>query len=112
MQSSRSLLTSRSSRRIRRGIKSTFAEGVMNSSRRGARFIPDLLLAAWLAVVMAGSIEARPLFPAPLFESGSFESLFTGDFNNDGLGDLATQTGILLGRGEGTFDPEIAYPEG
>jgi hypothetical protein len=36
--------------------------------------------------------------------------LAVADFNSDGKADLATTTGILLGNGDGTFQPLTAYP--
>lgn len=81
-------------------------------SRRAATCVLDFMLAACLASEMAGSVEARPLFPAPLFQTAGPETVLAGDFNNDGIADLVTQAGILLGRGDGTFSPEAPYPAG
>jgi uncharacterized protein (TIGR03437 family) len=44
--------------------------------------------------------------------TGTTEALATGDFNGDGIPDLATRGGILLGNGDGTFKSEQPYPSG
>src|SRR5207245_6857632 len=47
-----------------------------------------------------------------LFQSAAVETVLAGDFNNDGIADLATEAGVLLGRGDGTLGAEIPYPAG
>jgi hypothetical protein len=44
-----------------------------------------------------------------IVRSGFANSLVVLDFNGDALPDLATTSGILLGRGDGTFQAPIAY---
>jgi FG-GAP-like repeat/Thrombospondin type 3 repeat len=58
-------------------------------------------------------LMAEPLFPVPVFEVGfNPRAIARADLNGDGFPDLvvANQSGVgfsvLLGRGDGTFDPE------
>ena len=53
-----------------------------------------------------GSLSPGPTFLAD--RASTF--LATTDFNGDGVPDLATNTGILLGDGAGGFSPLIPYP--
>ena len=38
--------------------------------------------------------------------SGTY-SVATGDFNGDGIPDVATSEGVFLGLGDGTFQPAV-----
>src|SRR5688500_13152022 len=51
------------------------------------------------------------------FIGGTSNSVSTGDFNRDGVLDLATANflgtvNVLLGRGDGTLNPKVDYPVG
>jgi uncharacterized protein (TIGR03437 family) len=41
-----------------------------------------------------------------------FWMYLAADFNGDGIPDLTTPFGIALGKGEGTFQPPVPYPQG
>lgn len=50
-------------------------------------------------------------FRAPLLTSADgIDALLVADFNRDGVPDLATRFGILLGNGDGSFRSPISYP--
>src|ERR1700730_16255338 len=77
----------------------------------GILFHTQLVFAAGCDLPMFGGAR---LFPSV---TGS-QMLATGDFNHDGLIDLAVANGpggiisILLGNGDGTFLPSVKYPRG
>lgn len=61
-----------------------------------------------------GALQAPTSFVA--VSPSSIINLISGDFNSDGKLDLATahqaSVGVLLGRGNGTFDPAVLYTAG
>jgi hypothetical protein len=75
---------------------------------------------AALALLALETPRAQPGFQAPLsFETGQIPVFVAvGDFNGDGIPDLATANqgdnivSILLGRGDGTFQPAVNYAAG
>ncbi|HEU4402417.1 MAG TPA: VCBS repeat-containing protein, partial [Candidatus Polarisedimenticolia bacterium] len=84
------------------------------NARRGKTVNRTLLMLAVFAPVVWCPIVAAPLFPVPVFEVGqSPQDVAVGDFNGDGISDLAVANqetagaSILLGRGDGTFDAEL-----
>ncbi len=84
------------------------------------RLVPGLLLASGLALTAPDGVAA-PLFAAPFlsFDAGlSSNSVAISDLNGDGKPDLVTaNTGsgtvsVLLGHGDGTFEPNADYSTG
>jgi hypothetical protein len=86
------------------------------------------LLSLCLAFILGGGLHARQAFAAcdvPMFAGarlfGSANDaihIATADFNNGGFADLAVinqavnSVSILLGNGDGTFQPAVNYPTG
>ncbi|HEU5181669.1 MAG TPA: VCBS repeat-containing protein [Candidatus Polarisedimenticolia bacterium] len=75
--------------------------------------IRPLLIAGFLLLPGTGVLSGAPLFPDPVFPVGlGPASVATADFNGDGKSDLVTANSvsndlsILLGRGDGEFEPE------
>ena len=67
-------------------------------------------------MLVAGSYGDQPLFPGQEYQVGDFPRSFTtGDFNGDGVTDLATannnsdNVSVLLGEGEGAFAIQTSY---
>jgi hypothetical protein len=87
---------------------------------------PAGIALAVLALLPLGTARAQASFKAPLsFDAGSNPvSLAVGDFNGDGVTDLAVANAggttasdlgtvaILLGNGDGTFGAAVTYPAG
>jgi len=65
-----------------------------------------------------GSFKVGTPVPAGCATSGApngpctFDGLATGDFNGDGLPDLATPDSLLYGKGDGTFQAPILFAAG
>src|SRR5689334_22722387 len=84
---------------------------------------PARIALAALVLLALGTPRAQPGFPAPLsFDAGSSPfSAAAGDFNGDGIPDLAVANGggssasdhgsvsILLRNGDGTFRAAVNY---
>ena len=55
-------------------------------------------------------------FQAAVNYSGAYDWVVTGDFNGDGITDLASLgaggASVMLGKGDGTFFPQAIYPTG
>jgi YD repeat-containing protein len=71
----------------------------------------------WGIIVLLGGGDGTfsPAFGTPiLFNDGSIQAAVAGDFNGDGIPDLATtsagQASILLGNGDGTFTEASGSP--
>src|ERR1022692_2000086 len=56
-----------------------------------------------------GTFQANTAFPVPS-GPGDLNSLVIGDFNDDGVPDIAIVGYLLLGSGGGKFQPAITYP--
>ena len=90
----------------------------MSTSTRG---LPGLLagIAILIPATLAQADAGIPLFPDPTYPVGSRPSAgVVADFNGDGWLDVATgnsgsnDVSCLLGRGNGTFEPERRSPVG
>src|SRR5437588_11787669 len=82
---------------------------------RANRSVAVLLSSALGLVLLSGhAAGAAPAFAAPVNYAvpGPASSVVNGDFNGDGVQDLAVMDGvvsILLGKGDGTFGPATNY---
>jgi len=81
--------------------------------------IRHLLISSCLFLLATGILVAANIFPDPLLPTGSGPvSVAAADFNGDGVIDLAAANSssgdlsILLGRGNGEFEPEQRVPMG
>jgi hypothetical protein len=73
-----------------------------------------LLSTALVLVLFSGAAVGAPAFAAPVNHAvpGPASSVVTGDFNGDGVQDLAVMDGvvsILLGRGDGSLQSPVSY---
>lgn len=90
----------------------------MNAKKKLSGISTLLLVLCLLGLVTSVSADTPLLFaPAVNYPVGSAPySSVSGDFNHDGIPDLAVanyfphNVGILLGIGDGTFAPQITYP--
>ena len=81
------------------------------------RSIRQMLAAAALMPLLVASSYGDGTFASPqtFAAEGDPRSVNTGDFNGDGVADLATANGfsnnvsVLLGVGDGTFAAQVAY---
>jgi hypothetical protein len=97
-----------------RGTKTIARDG------KSVRRYPAGIALAALALLAVGTPRAQPGFQAPLaFDAGSNPvSVAVGDFNRDGIPDLAvanhdsTNVSVLLGKGDGTFQAAVNYVTG
>ena len=89
-----------------------------NEKKKLSRGTALLLLFSMLGLVTSVSADTPLLFgPAVNYPVGSAPySSVSGDFNRDGIPDLAVvnlynfNVGILLGIGDGSFAPQVTYP--
>lgn len=76
---------------------------------------PDLAILGDQLTVFLGNGDGTFGPPASFFTGDNPTSFVTGDFNNDGIVDVAVSSsaglGILLGKGDGTFQPLTVLPE-
>ena len=83
--------------------------------------IPDLAIAGgyYLTIWLGngdGSFTEVPITSSSLYDAEDWDSMVTGDFNGDGIPDLAVHdltinqsVTILLGNGDGTFSQKSSY---
>src|SRR6185503_3310108 len=96
----------------------TLESKILDPTRRTA----TLLTLSLALLAIPPSIHAAPLFEAPylMYEVGASPfSVAIADLNGDGRQDVAVTHGgdgglvsVLMGRGDGTFDPPRAFPAG
>jgi hypothetical protein len=86
----------------------------VNNSRARLYFLAMALL-PFQATSYAGQFEPRVNYRV----GSNPDSIAIGDFNGDGLPDVATANsgqppgvGVVLGNGDGTFKPVVTYPAG
>lgn len=79
----------------------------------------DTTTGATLGTASVGSLTTRSSYPFMNNPAGDgVNGIVSGDFNHDGILDLAVTNGgdgtisILLGNGDGTFQPQVVYPVG
>src|SRR5262245_38595605 len=78
------------------------------------------ILPLWLALTTVAIAQSNSLFTSLSVSSVAFEPLAiaSGDFNGDGITDAAVtssgtnQVSILLGKGDGNFQPAVNYAAG
>lgn len=105
---------------------------VLPSCSNAAATCRAVLATPLLLLLLATTAKAEPLFQAPFmsFDTGPFaQSVAVADLNGDGHLDLVTSNrerlvapglydpcfstaSVLLGKGDGTFDPKIDYETG